>query len=37
MGAFWIRRIELVATASEMVGHKAGIALDRDEMAKPRL
>ena len=34
MGAFWIHRIELVATASEIVGHKAGIALDRDDMVR---
>jgi restriction system protein len=34
VGAIWISRIELVATASEMVGYKAGIALDRDHMVR---
>jgi restriction system protein len=34
MGAFYLPRIELVATASEIVGHKAGIALDRDDMVR---
>jgi hypothetical protein len=37
MGAFWIRRIELVATTSELVGHKAGIALDRDDIGRASL
>jgi restriction system protein len=34
MGAFWIPRIELVATTSEIVGYKAGIALNRDDMIR---
>lgn len=34
MGAFWIPRLELVSTASEIVGHKAGIALSRNDVRR---
>jgi Restriction endonuclease len=32
MGAFWIRRIELLTSLSELVGYKAGIALTRERI-----
>jgi restriction system protein len=34
MGAIWYRRIEFVATISELTGYKAGLALSREQMAE---
>lgn len=34
MGAFWLSRVELIGTTSEIVGHKSGLALTRSELAR---
>ncbi len=32
MGGIWLRRIELIGTSGELVGHKSGLALTREEL-----
>ena len=32
MGAIWFTRIEMLGAVSEIVGHKSGLALSRDEI-----
>jgi len=34
MGSVWLPRIELITSASEIVGYKAGLCLNQSEMAK---
>lgn len=34
MGAFWLSRSELITTTSEIVGHKSGLALTREELGR---
>jgi restriction system protein len=34
MAGIWVSRIELITTTSEIVGHKSGLALTREELAR---